>query len=159
MNNINNLSKIIQQTEEYKQVCDRCKDEILIYPTISERTNFTQEEVEADTLRVILRRYKEANKTKQDLQAHCKHIDETNRILYNEKVELLGKNTELQDKLLKLNDLAHEILLYELQTLDIDFDEYETGVKDTEFSPVVTRCTEMINLIGYSDECNKKKEV
>lgn len=86
------------------------------------------------------------------LRTHCKHIDETNKILYNEKVQLLDKNQELQDKLLKLNDLAHEVLLYELQTLDIDFDEYETHVRDTEFSPIVTRCTEMIDLIRYSDK-------
>lgn len=88
----------------------------------------------------------------KDLRAHCKHIDETNKILYNEKVQLLDKNQELQDKLLKLNDLAHEVLLYELQTLDIDFGEYETHVRDTDFSPIVTRCTEMIDLIGYSDK-------
>ena len=91
-----------------------------------------------------------------EIQQHCIHVDETNRILYNEKVKLIDKNAKLQDKLLKVNDLAHEILLYELQTLDIDFDEYETGVKDTEFSPIVTRCTEMINLIGYSDEYNQE---
>ena len=156
MDNIDNLSEIIQQTEEYKQVCDQCKDEILIYPTISGRTNFTQKEVEAETLRVILSRYKEVNKTIQNLRTHCKYIDETNKILYNEKVQLLDKNQELQDKLLKLNDLTHEVLLYELQTLDIDFDEYETHVRDTEFSPIVTRCTEMIDLIGYSDKCNKE---
>ena len=96
------------------------------------------------------------NEKIEDLRTHCKHIDETNKILYNEKVQLLDKNQELQDKLLKLNDLAHEVLLYELQTLDIDFDEYETHVRDTEFSPIVTRCTEMIDLIGYSDKCNKE---
>lgn len=96
------------------------------------------------------------NKKFEDLRTHCKHIDETNKILYNEKVKLLDKNQELQDKLLKLNDLAHEILLYELQTLDIGFDEYETGVKETEFSPIVTKCTDMIELIGYSNKCNKE---
>ena len=103
--------------------------------------------------------YKQLKRKEQEckeLRTHCKHIDETNKILYNEKVQLLDKNQELQDKLLKLNDLAHEVLLYELQTLDIDFDEYETHVRDTEFSPIVTRCTEMIDLIGYSDKCNKE---
>ena len=99
---------------------------------------------------------KRKNQEYEDLRTHCKYIDETNKILYNEKVQLLDKNQELQDKLLKLNDLAHEVLLYELQTLDIDFDEYETHVRDTEFSPIVTRCTEMIDLIGYSDKCNKE---
>ena len=98
----------------------------------------------------------ELDKKFEDLRTHCKYIDETNKILYNEKVQLLDKNQELQDKLLKINDLAHEVLLYELQTLDIDFDEYETHVRDTEFSPIVTRCTEMIDLIGYSDKCNKE---
>ena len=91
-----------------------------------------------------------------EIQEHCKYIDETNGILYSEKIKLIDKSAVLQNKLLKLNDLAHEILLYELQTLDIDFDEYETGVKDTEFSPIVTKCTEMINLIGYSDEYNQE---
>ena len=103
--------------------------------------------------------YKQLKRKEQeceDLRTHCKYIDETNKILYNEKVQLLDKNQELQDKLLKLNDLAHEVLLYELQTLDIDFDEYETHVRDTEFSPIVTKCTEMIDLIGYSDKCNKE---
>ena len=98
----------------------------------------------------------ELDKKFEDLRTHCKHIDETNKILYNEKVQLLDKNQELQDKLLKLNDLAHEVLLYELQTLDIGFDEYETHVRDTEFSPIVTRCTEMIDLIEYSNKCNKE---
>lgn len=74
MDNVDNLSKIIQQTEEYKQICTRCKDEILVYPTISGRTNYTQEEVEAETLRTILRQHKEANKAKQEMQQHCKHI-------------------------------------------------------------------------------------
>ena len=35
--------------------------------------------------------FKEVNKTIQNLRTHCRHIDETNKILYNEKVQLLDK--------------------------------------------------------------------
>lgn len=54
------LSYIIRQTEEYKQVCETCRDEILTYPTISGRTSFTDKEVESITLRLILRELHEA---------------------------------------------------------------------------------------------------
>lgn len=29
---INNISQIIRSTEEYSDVCDMCRDEILLYP-------------------------------------------------------------------------------------------------------------------------------
>ena len=62
MSDIYNLSKLIQQTGEYREICNQCKDELLIYPTISGRTSFTQEEVEYKALRLILNRYKNLNK-------------------------------------------------------------------------------------------------
>uniref|UniRef100_A0AAU8AVA0 Uncharacterized protein n=1 Tax=Dulem virus 31 TaxID=3145749 RepID=A0AAU8AVA0_9VIRU len=51
---INNISQIIRSTEEYSDVCDMCRDEILLYPTISGRTNYTQKEVEEITLKRII---------------------------------------------------------------------------------------------------------
>lgn len=50
----NNISQIIRSTEEYSDVCDMCRDEILLYPTISGRTNYTQKEVEEITLKRII---------------------------------------------------------------------------------------------------------
>ena len=54
------LSYIIRQTAEYGEVCEICRDEILIYPTISGRTSYTDKEVESMTLRLILRKLREA---------------------------------------------------------------------------------------------------
>ena len=51
---INNISQIIRSTEEYSDVCDMCRDEILLYPTISGRTEYTQDEVEQITLKRII---------------------------------------------------------------------------------------------------------
>lgn len=47
------LSQLIRSTKEYSDVCDTCKDEILIYPTISGRTEYSQDEVEQITLKRI----------------------------------------------------------------------------------------------------------
>lgn len=51
---INNISHIIRSTEEYSDVCDMCRDEILLYPTISGRTEYSQDEVEQITLKRII---------------------------------------------------------------------------------------------------------
>lgn len=51
---INNISQIIRSTEEYSDVCDMCRDEILLYPTISGRTEYSQDEVEQITLKRII---------------------------------------------------------------------------------------------------------
>ena len=48
------ISQLIRNTKEYSDVCDMCKDEILIYPTISGRTEYTQDEVEQITLKRII---------------------------------------------------------------------------------------------------------
>ena len=48
------LSQLIRSTKEYSDVCDTCKDEILIYPTISGRTEYSQDEVEQITLKKII---------------------------------------------------------------------------------------------------------
>ncbi len=48
------LSQLIRSTKEYSYVCDTCKDEILIYPTISGRTDYSQDEVEQITLKKII---------------------------------------------------------------------------------------------------------
>lgn len=48
------LSQLIRNTKEYSDVCDMCKDEILIYPIISGRTKYTQDEVEQITLKRII---------------------------------------------------------------------------------------------------------
>ena len=39
------LSQLIRNTKEYSDVCDMCKDEILIYPTISGRTKYKYQKI------------------------------------------------------------------------------------------------------------------
>lgn len=65
---INNISQIIRSTEEYSDVCDMCRDEILLYPTISGRTNYTQEEVEEITLKRIIDKLKRAKQEYEELR-------------------------------------------------------------------------------------------
>lgn len=48
------LRNILRATKEYEEVCMTCKDEILTYPSISGRTNYTDEEVEELTLKQII---------------------------------------------------------------------------------------------------------
>lgn len=108
MDSIDNLSKIIQQTEEYKQICTQCKDEILIYPTISGRTNYTQEEVEAETLRVILMRYKEA---KINWSKLTKALNQISFILELHKENLTaGMCEQVYDDISNIiNDIKHKL--------------------------------------------------
>lgn len=48
------LSRRIALTDEYSRVCSSCRDDILLYPGISGRTSYTQEEVEEYTVFRIL---------------------------------------------------------------------------------------------------------
>ena len=48
------LADILRATDTYSEVCSSCKDDILIYPSISRRTNYTDNEVDAITLRRII---------------------------------------------------------------------------------------------------------
>lgn len=48
------LKDILRKTKEYEEVCTTCKDEILTYPSISGRTDYTDKEVEELTLKQII---------------------------------------------------------------------------------------------------------
>ena len=62
------LSQLIRSTKEYSDVCDTCRDEILLYPTISGRTNYTQKEVEEITLKRIIDKLKRAKQEYEELR-------------------------------------------------------------------------------------------
>jgi hypothetical protein len=50
-----NLSNFIRSHKEYFEVCSECKDEVLLYPTISGRTTLlSQAEIEYKALRKIM---------------------------------------------------------------------------------------------------------
>lgn len=54
------LATLIRNTKTYSDVCDECKDEILLYPSISGRTNYKQIEVEERALKNIINKLKES---------------------------------------------------------------------------------------------------
>ena len=92
------LSQLIRNTKEYSDVCDMCKDEILIYPTISGRTEYTQDEVEQITLKRIIDKLQakeqecERLKRKVELMMDCPDckVDEYKKAL--EEIEELVKS-------------------------------------------------------------------
>ena len=70
------LSQSIRNTKEYSDVCDMCKDEILIQPIISGRTEYTQYEVEQITLKRIIdklkRKEQECEEHRSNAESYCK---------------------------------------------------------------------------------------
>lgn len=103
--NTNDLSKIIQQTKEFKKICSQCADEILIYSTISGRTNYTQEEIEVLTLQRILSRY---NVAKFNLQKYTKMLNQISSILELHKKNLTaGMCEQVYDD---INDVINKVL-------------------------------------------------
>lgn len=105
----NKISILLRNTNTYSEVCDTCKDEILIYPSISGKTSYTDNEVEIITLTKIINELK--RKT-----AECEKYEQA---------------------LLRIRRL-------ELDELDIDFDEYITHVRETDYSPILTEVAKVL---------------
>ena len=82
------LSQLIRNTKEYSDVCDMCKDEILIYPTISGRTEYTQDEVEQITLKRIIDKLQAKE---QECESWKKANDEKNKFLQDLGISASGE--------------------------------------------------------------------
>lgn len=85
---INNISQIIRSTEEYSDVCDMCRVEILLYPTISGRTEYTQDEVEQITLKRIIDKLRAK-------ELECKNLKEELRASRAGIKDISKENTEI----------------------------------------------------------------
>lgn len=97
------LSYIIRQTAEYGEVCEICRDEILIYPTISGRTSYTDKEVESMTLRLILRKLREA----QDYRDRAQSDIFSDKVMY--KI-VKAQRDEAEKGLVKILGLVLKVL-------------------------------------------------
>lgn len=75
------LSRLIRGTKDYVEVCSVCKDEVTIYPNISGRTDYTQNEVECRTLAQIITR---KNNLEQENKELKKQHYETLKMLKHE---------------------------------------------------------------------------
>ena len=99
------LSQLIRNTKEYSDVCDMCKDEILIYPTISGRTKYTQDEVEQITLKRIIDKL-------QAKEQECKKLNnkiiDMNSIIEDAAINLGNKDFTLYDLPFEIKKLSQE---------------------------------------------------
>lgn len=66
------LCKLIRGTKDYTEVCSVCKDEVTIYPNISGRTDYTQNEVECRTLAQIITRKNNLEQENEKLNEELK---------------------------------------------------------------------------------------
>lgn len=121
------LSKLIRGTKDYAEVCSVCKDEVTIYPNISGRTNYTQNEVECRTLVQIITQ-------KNNLEQENKELKEEKQTIKNylgiESKTILERLEELDewkhnDKLLlwKYHSALEEIREYVTKWQGLCFDE------------------------------------
>lgn len=69
------LSKLIRGTKDYAEVCSACKDEVTIYPNISGRTDYTQNEVECRTLAQIITRENNLEQKNKELKISNSNLD------------------------------------------------------------------------------------
>lgn len=117
------LSQLIRNTKEYSNVCNMCKDEILIYPIISGRTEYTQDEVEQITLKRIIdklqakeqecenlnKRASSLGEIADDLQQRNHHLTQECERLNNEIIDM---NSVIEDAAINLGN--KDFTLYDL---------------------------------------------
>lgn len=102
------LSQLIRNTKEYSDVCDMCKDEILIYPIISGRTEYTQDEVEQITLKRIIDKLQAKEQECENLKAEEKYLKQccqkAGEELAKHSFEYDGKEKNLVVQAIELNE-------------------------------------------------------
>ena len=110
---INNINQIIRSTEEYSDVCDMCRDEILLYSTISGRTEYTQDEVEQITLKRIIDKLRAK-------ELECKNLKEELRASRAGIKDISKENTEICKISEKYKRALEEIENYVRDNSDFD---------------------------------------
>ena len=160
---INNISQIIRSTEEYSDVCDMCRDEILLYPTISGRTNYTQKEVEEITLKRIIDKLQakeqECEELKKGVIKQCpncgeQYLNQIGAELY-EECEALKKQLEQQKALTetykacyraKHNDVKDKLIRLKQEVKELK--EWQEANQPTG---ICETCT--AKSVEYADKC------
>lgn len=154
------LSQLIRNTKEYSDVCDMCKDEILIYPIISGRKEYTQDEVEQITLKRIIDKLQAKEQECENLKAEEKYLkqccqkagEELAKYSFEydgEEKNLVVQAIELNEKYEKLKKALEEIE----EVIDSIFDRCPWRKTDS-CMPVYNVCEELIKTL---DIINKTK--
>ena len=104
---LSRLSNLIRGTQTYLEVCDECKDEILLYPSISGRTNYTQVEVEEISLKKIIQQLDGAT---IELNRYRRALEEIWKIIISVDVRTRPKlyDFEQDNKILDIINKAKE---------------------------------------------------
>ena len=118
---INNISQIIRSTEEYSDVCDMCRDEILLYPTISGRTEYSQDEVEQITLKRIIDKLRAKE---QECEEYKKKFSRFFNIDNQECWDIAFLNNEKAKYIQALDEIEEFCIVY-----SNNHDAYETVYK------------------------------
>ena len=154
------LSQLIRNTKEYSDVCDMCKDEILIYPIISGRTEYTQDEVEQITLKRIIDKLQAKEQECENLKAEEKYLKQccqkAGEELAKHSFEYDGKEKNLVVQAIELNEKYEkfENALEKIEeVIDSIFDRCPWRKTDS-CMPVYNVCEELIKTL---DIINKAK--
>lgn len=91
------LSKLIKGTKDYTEVCSVCKDEVTIYPNISGRTDYTQNEVECLTLAQIISRKNNLEQKNEELKQTIKELTQSLDDCNVQRTQLKARLTPLED--------------------------------------------------------------
>lgn len=121
------LSQLIRNTKEYSDVCDTCKDEILIYPIISGRTEYTQDEVEQITLKRIIDKLQAKEQECENLKTEEKYLKQccqkAGEELAKHSFEYDGKEKNLVVQVIELNEKYEKLkkALEEIEKVCIEY--------------------------------------
>lgn len=145
----NKIAVLLRDTDIYSQVCETCRDEILIYPSISGKTNYTDNEVDIITLRRIINRLKNKEQKCKELEQEINHLKEQGSILLADKNAFqIGYDTS-KARVKELEEILDEIEK-ELKE-DIYCENQECGCDDFE---ECLKCTKehILNIINSAKD-------
>ncbi|MFA7658795.1 MAG: helix-turn-helix transcriptional regulator [Candidatus Gastranaerophilaceae bacterium] len=80
--------------------------------------------------------YKQLRQKEQECEVQTNLAKINNDVI----VKLQSKNTALQKQVDRMKSSLEKIREIELQELDIDWDEYEAGCRETDYSSIITYC-------------------
>ena len=144
------ISSLLRNTDIYSKVCNTCKDDILIYPSISSKTNYTDNEVEVITLTKII------NKLKRKT-AECEKLNEDYTLMKQLRDSALkdyNKEFEYKRQITVEHLEQKKELLKQLKRKEQECDELRKENKKLIWKCLERKC-KIINLINE----NSTKEV
>lgn len=165
------LRNILRATKEYEEVCMTCKDEILTYPSISGRTNYTDEEVEELTLKQIIdnlqakeqecEELKKENLNLKSTQYHLKNeLKKHKKAVHKYKVVLQRRIDRLhlsrRELLRELNSIPKKIACTS-EVLKVPLDKFNNAIQvinnEDRYKQVLERIKQEVKWVVDNREC------